>query len=142
MNKISKYIILLIIVLISSTLLSCKKEDHMFKFEVDIVDNKEVLLNTPFSIYVKTTNISSEDFHYEGSSTVVGAIIYLKKNNKIIRPTDVPVTKDFRKMVFESKSSIERTWNFEYELLTESGSYDLYIEFFDEKEVIKDFILV
>ena len=70
------------------------------------------------------------------------AIIYLKKDDTIIRPQDIPVTKDFRKMVFKSKYSIERIWNFEYDLIQEPGCYDLYIEFFKEKEVIKNYICV
>ena len=125
-----------------STITSCEDSDKMFKFETNIVDNKVIKIDESFSIYVKTTNISNEDYYYEGSSTLVGAIIYLKKDDTIIRPQDIPVTKDFRKMVFKSKYSIERIWNFEYDLIQEPGCYDLYIEFFEEKEVIKNYICV
>lgn len=114
----------------------------MFKFETNIVDDKVIKIDESFSIYVKTINISNEDYHYEGSSTLVGAIIYLKKDDTIIRPQDIPVTKDFRKMVLKSKNSIERIWNFEYDLIHEPGCYDLYIEFFEEHEVIKNYICV
>lgn len=142
MHKIYKLIILLIMIIAISTITSCKDNDKMFKFETNIVDKKVIKINEPFSIYVKTTNISNEDYYYEGSSTLVGAIIYLKKDNTIIRPQDIPVTKDFRKMVFKSKDSIERIWNFEYDLIKEPGCYDLHIEFFEEQVVIKNYICV
>ncbi len=142
MHKIYKLIILLIMIIAISTITSCKDNDKMFKFETNIVDDKVIRINEPFSIYVKTTNISNEDYYYEGSSTLVGAIIYLKKDNTIIRPQDIPVTKDFRKMVFKNKDFIERIWNFEYDLIKESGCYDLYVEFFEEQEVIKNYICV
>jgi hypothetical protein len=114
----------------------------MFKFDTSIVNDFEVKFNEPFSIYVKTTNVSNVDYQYEGSSTVVGAVIYLKKGNTIIRPQDIPVTKDFRKMTFKSNDSIERIWNFEYDLLTEPGCYDLYIEFAGQIEIIKDYLCI
>ena len=142
MHKIYKIVILLIMIISICTITSCKDNDKMFKFEANIVDDKMIKINEPFSIYVKTTNISNEDYYYEGSSTLVGAIIYLKKDDIIIRPQDIPVTKDFRKMVFKSKDSIERIWNFEYDLIKESGCYDLYVEFFEEQEVIKKYICV
>lgn len=142
MHKIYKLIILLIMIIAISTITSCKDNDKMFKFETNIVDKKVIKINEPFSIYVKTTNISNEDYYYEGSSTLVGAIIYLKKDNTIIRPQDIPVTKDFRKMVFKSKDSIERIWNFEYDLIKEPGCYDLHIEFFEEQVVINNYICV
>ena len=142
MHKIYKLIILLIMIIAISTITSCKDKDKMFKFETNIVDKKVIKINEPFSIYVKTTNISNEDYYYEGSSTLVGAIIYLKKDNTIIRPQDIPVTKDFRKMVFKSKDSIERIWDFEYDLIKEPGCYDLHIEFFEEQVVIKNYICV
>lgn len=142
MHKIYKLIILLIMIIAISTITSCKDNDKMFKFETNIVDKKVIKINEPFSIYVKTTNISNEDYYYEGSSTLVGAIIYLKKDNTIIRPQDIPVTKDFRKMVFKSKDSIERIWDFEYDLIKEPGCYDLHIEFFEEQVVIKNYICV
>ena len=142
MNKIYKIVILLIMIIFISTITSCKDTDKMFKFETNIVDDKVIKINEPFSIYVKTTNISNENYYYEGSSTLVGAIIYLKKDNTIIRPQDIPVTKDFRKMVFKSKDSIERVWNFEYDLINEPGCYDLYIEFFEKQDVIKNYICV
>lgn len=142
MHKIYKLIILLVMIIAISTITSCKDNDKMFKFETNIVDKKVIKINEPFSIYVKTTNISNEDYYYEGSSTLVGAIIYLKKDNTIIRPQDIPVTKDFRKMVFKSKDSIERIWNFEYDLIKEPGCYDLHIEFFEEQVVIKNYVCV
>jgi hypothetical protein len=123
-----------------TTITSCKDKDKMFKFETKIVNDLEVKLNEPFSIYVKTTNISGKDFNYEGSSTIVGATIYLKKGSTIIRPQDVPVTKDFRKMTFKKNDSIEKIWNFEYDLIKEKGCYDLYIEFFDQQEIFKNYI--
>ena len=125
-----------------NSITSCKNESKMFKFETSIVNDLKIKLNEPFSIYVKTTNISGADYQYEGSSTIVGAIIYLKKGNTIIRPQDIPVTKDFRKMTFKNNDSIERTWNFKYDLITEPGCYDLYIEFFDQKEIIKDYLCI
>ena len=142
MHEIYKLVIILSMVISISTITSCEDSDKMFKFETNIVDNKVIKIDESFSIYVKTTNISNEDYYYEGSSTLVGAIIYLKKDDTIIRPQDIPVTKDFRKMVFKSKYSIERIWNFEYDLIQEPGCYDLYIEFFEEKEVIKNYICV
>ena len=142
MHEIYKLVIILSMIISISTITSCKDSDKMFKFETNIVDNKVIKIDESFSIYVKTTNISNEDYYYEGSSTLVGAIIYLKKDDTIIRPQDIPVTKDFRKMVFKSKYSIERIWNFEYDLIQEPGCYDLYIEFFKEKEVIKNYICV
>lgn len=142
MNKIQKVIIILIMIITIGTITSCKEKNKMFKFETKIVNCLELKLNEPFSIYVKTTNVSGKDYNYEGSSTVVGAIIYLKKGNIIIRPQDIPVTKDFRKMIFKKNESIERTWNFEYDLIKETGCYDLYIEFFEEKEIIKNFICI
>ena len=142
MHEIYKLVIILSMIISISTITSCEDSDKMFKFETNIVDNKVIKIDESFSIYVKTTNISNEDYYYEGSSTLVGAIIYLKKDDTIIRPQDIPVTKDFRKMVFKSKYSIERIWNFEYDLIQEPGCYDLYIEFFEEKEVIKNYICV
>ena len=125
-----------------TTITSCNDKKEMFKFETKIVNDLDVKLNEPFSIYVKTTNISGSDFNYEGSSTIVGATIYLKKGSTIIRPNDIPVTKDFRKMIFKKNDSIERIWDFEYDLIKEKGCYDLYIEFFEETEVIKNYICV
>lgn len=142
MHEIYKLVIILSMIISISTITSCEDSDKMFKFETNIVDNKVIKIDESFSIYVKTTNISNEDYYYEGSSTLVGAIIYLKRDDTIIRPQDIPVTKDFRKMVFKSKYSIERIWNFEYDLIQEPGCYDLYIEFFEEKEVIKNYICV
>ena len=142
MHEIYKLVIILSMIISISTITSCEDSDKMFKFETNIVDNKVIKIDESFSIYVKTTNISNEDYYYEGSSTLVGAIIYLKKDDTIIRPQDIPVTKDFRKMVLKSKYSIERIWNFEYDLIQEPGCYDLYIEFFEEKEVIKNYICV
>lgn len=140
MNKIHKILILLIMIISINTITSCKEKSKMFKFETNIVNDLEVKMNVPFSIYVKTTNISGKDFNYEGSSTIVGATIYLKKGSTIIRPQDVPVTKDFRKMTFKKNDSIEKIWNFEYDLIKEKGCYDLYIEFFDQQEIFKNYI--
>lgn len=142
MNKIYKLLIILIMIIFINTITSCKDENKMFKFETKIVNDSEIKLNEPFSIYVKTTNISGKDYNYEGSSTVVGAVIYLKKGNTIIRPQDIPVTKDFRKMTFKRNDTIERIWNFEYDLIKESGCYDLYIEFFEQTEIIKNYICI
>lgn len=142
MNKIYKLLIILIMIIFINTITSCKDENKMFKFETKIVNDSEIKLNEPFSIYVKTTNISGKDYNYEGSSTVVGAVIYLKKGNTIIRPQDIPVTKDFRKMTFKRSDTIERIWNFEYDLIKESGCYDLYIEFFEQTEIIKNYICI
>ncbi len=142
MNKIYKLLIILIMTITITTITSCKDKDKMFKFETKIVNDIEVKLNEPFSIYVKTTNISGNDFNYEGSSTIVGATIYLKKGSNIIRPNDIPVTKDFRKMIFKKNDSIERIWDFEYDLIKEKGCYDLYIEFFEETKVIKNYVCV
>ena len=105
MHEIYKLVIILSMIISISTITSCEDSDKMFKFETNIVDNKVIKIDESFSIYVKTTNISNEDYYYEGSSTLVGAIIYLKKDETIIRPQDIPVTKDFRKIVFKSKNS-------------------------------------
>lgn len=142
MHKIYKLIITLSIIISIFMVSSCKESDKLFKFETNIVNDQVIKIGESFSIYVKTTNISNEDYYYEGSSTLVGAIIYLKKEDIIIRPQDIPVTKDFRKMCFKSKDSIERIWDFEYDLIQEPGCYDLYIEFFEEKEVIKNYICI
>ena len=142
MNKIYKLLIVLIMTITITTITSCNDKNEMFKFETKIVNDLEVKLNEPFSIYVKTTNISGNDFNYEGSSTIVGATIYLKKGSNIIRPNDIPVTKDFRKMIFKKNDSIERIWDFEYDLIKEKGCSDLYIEFFEETKVIKNYVCV
>lgn len=141
MHKIIRCLIVITISLFMCILSSCKKGDKMFKFEATL-NESSVQINKPFSITMKTTNISNEDYYYEGSSTVVGAVIYLKKGSTIIRPNDVPVTKDFRKMIFKSNDCIEKVWYFEYDLIKEEGCYDLYIEFFDEQEVIKNYICI
>ena len=67
----------------------------MFDFEAVLIDK-----NYSFDVLIKTINCSNEDFYYEGSSTIVGATIYLKnKQGNIIRPNDIPVTNDYQKNI-------------------------------------------
>ena len=118
--------------------IACNKT-NTFDFHAEVMG--EVQLNTQFDILVETTNISGNPFKYEGSSTLVGAVIYLRgKTGDTIYPQDIPVTKDYRHMVIEKNQTIERTWTFYG--IDEVGYYDLYFEYFGESKKIENFIEV
>lgn len=123
------------------TLTSCRSVGEKFTFTAVVLGINEVTTTDTFDVLVTTTNTSGEDFHYEGSSIVIGAIIYLKNSDgHIIRPLDVPVTKDYRQMVFKNDDTITRTWTFVLSEDDDCGSYDLYFEFFDDCEKLENFI--
>ena len=134
---------LLSIFLISMFIVSCEGEDKMFKFEASLVNDTNVYVNQPFLVLVKTTNISSSDFNYQGSSTVIGATIYLKsKDGLIINPEDVPTTNDFKQITIPAGSVIERVWSFNNQSINEPGWYDLFVTFYGQTEIIEDFIYI
>ena len=84
----------------------------MFDFEA-ILTNNHIYKNDSFNVLIKTINCSNMDFYYEGSSTIVGATVYLKnKNGLIVRPNDIPVTNDYQKNIFISNTTVERVWTF------------------------------
>lgn len=115
----------------------------MFKFEASLINDANVYVNQPFLILVKTTNISSSDFNYQGSSTVIGATIYLKsKDGLIINPDDVPTTNDFKQITIPAGSIIERVWSFNNQAINEPGWYDLLVTFYGQTEIIEDFIYI
>lgn len=112
----------------------------MFDFEA-IVNKNHIYTNNSFNILIKTINCSNRDFSYEGSSTIVGATIYLKnKQGNIIRPNDIPVTNDFQKNIIKANSTIERVWTFDK--IEEPGRYDLYISFYDYVKIVYNFIFI
>lgn len=141
-----KNILMILIVLFSMIIASCKSsstQDNLFSFEASIEGINRPSINEKFNIIVKTKNISGKPIIYEGSSTIIGAIIYLTGDNgEIIRPNDKPVTKDFRQVTINANQEIKTIWNFEYELIQNSGSYDLHFEFLDSTCIIEDFILI
>lgn len=112
----------------------------MFDFEA-IVNKNHICINDSFNVLIKTINCSNQDFYYEGSSTIVGATIYLKnKDGLVIRPNDIPVTNDYQKNIFKANSIIERVWTFDK--IEEQGCYDLYISFYDHIKIIYGFIFI
>ena len=134
---------LLIIFLISMFIVSCEGDEKMFKFEASLINDTNVYVNQPFLVLVKTTNISSSDFNYQGSSTVIGATIYLKsKDGLIINPDDVPTTNDFKQITIPAGSVIERVWSFNNQAINEPGWYDLLVTFDGQTEIIEDFIYI
>ena len=134
---------LLIIFLISMFIVSCEGDEKMFKFEASLINDTNVYVNQPFLVLVKTTNISSSDFNYQGSSTVIGATIYLKsKDGLIINPDDVPTTNDFKQITIPAGSIIERVWSFNNQAINEPGWYDLLVTFDGQTEIIEDFIYI
>lgn len=113
----------------------------MFDFKAIIINNDYIYTNKSFDVLIKTINYSNKDFYYGGSSTIVGATIYLKnKNGLIIRPNDIPVTNDYQKNIFKANSIIERVWNFEK--IEEPGCYDLYISFYGYIKIVYGFIFI
>lgn len=113
----------------------------MFSFEATIINKNNIYVNETFDVLVKTINCSNKDFYYEGSSTIVGAIIYLKsKDGHIIRPNDIPVTNDYQKNIFKANSIIERVWTFEK--IEEPNWYDLCITYYNESRLISNFIFI
>ena len=134
---------LLSIFLISIFIVSCEGDEKMFKFEASLINDTNVYVNQPFLVLVKTTNISSSDFNYQGSSTVIGATIYLKsKDGLIINPDDVPTTNDFKQITIPAGSVIERVWSFNNQAINEPGWYDLLVTFDGQTEIIEDFIYI
>lgn len=138
-NKCS---IILVFLTLIFMLLSCSQENNLVTF-TGTISEEEVYVDSSFDILVTTTNSSGTDYHYEGSSTIIGAIIYLiNDKGDIIRPLDVPVTKDFCKMVFKNGDTIERNWSFILDGNDSSGWYHLNFEYFDCKETITNFIYI
>lgn len=134
---------LLSIFLISMFIVSCEGDEKMFKFEASLINDTNIYVNQPFLVLVKTTNISSSDFNYQGSSTVIGATIYLKsKDGLIINPDDVPTTNDFKQITIPAGSIIERVWSFNNQAINEPGWYDLLVTFYGQTEIIEDFIYI
>ncbi len=142
MKKIITCIILIMIVTITS---SCNKQEQ-FKFEANLQDITEVTMGEPFVIKVTTTNVSGKDYEYLGSSTIVGAIIYLssKIDGKeiIFRPRDIPVTKDLRHITIKNGEKIKREWTFESFDGIKEGTYDLNFEFEGKTYKIEDFVVI
>lgn len=141
--KYLKILVVLLSILVISACDSQTIEDNSFSFSATVQGLSDVKLNQPFDILVTTKNISGKDLKYYGSSTIIGAIIYLKDSEgNIIRPNDKPVTKDYKEVIIKPDQEIKTTWNFEYELIQNPGSYDLYFEFIDSSCIIEDFIIV
>ena len=130
------------IVIITS---SCNKQEQ-FKFEAKLQDITEVTLGDAFVIKVITTNVSGKDYEYLGSSTIVGAIIYLSSkidgDEIIFRPQDIPVTKDLRHMTIKNGEKIKREWTFESFDGVKEGTYDLNFEFEGVTHKIEDFVVI
>lgn len=140
MRKIIISLVLMMIVTIGS---SCKKEE-VFKFDAKLKDTTEVVIGESFNLEVKTKNVSGKDYEYLGSSTVIGAIVYLSKKDGLkeikFRPQDVPVTKDLRHITIKNGDSIKKEWTFSDFTGVTPGSYDLHFEFENYKYTIKDFL--
>ena len=124
-------------------------KSKIFKYEISIVHDSEIKLNRSFSVFVRITNISGEPISYGVTSVMVMVDIYLKKDNTIINPDinynnfgGTTTTYDIKRETLMPNESIGFICNFRQKLITEPGSYDLYIHFAGQTDIIKDYLCI